>query len=153
MVTQLQFAAIALFLLWCLASSVWGALKADPDDARLVWREHGPAGWRRWREVHFGLTAADRRILVQPEPVLDRTACDALLETVLLQDRDLESDAVQFAVVRTPDGGTENQTSVVFVSDVHATSSAWSPDDSTSETVAPAIVRRRVGESLRRRVA
>jgi hypothetical protein len=153
MVAELQFAAIALFLLWCLASSVCGVLKADPSEARLVWREHAPAGWRRWREVYFGLTAADRRILDQPEPVLDRAACDGLLDTVLLQSRDPVSDAVQFAIVRMGDDRTENRAGVVYVSDVHAISAAWSPDDSDSETVAPVVVGHRVGESFRRSVA
>ena len=61
MATELQFVAIAAFLIWCLVSSLWGVLKPEPDAARLVFREHGPAGWRGWREVHFGLTAADHR--------------------------------------------------------------------------------------------
>ena len=44
MVTELQFVAIAAFLLWCLVSSLSGLLALDPDQARLVWREHGPDG-------------------------------------------------------------------------------------------------------------
>ena len=59
MATELQFVAIAAFLIWCLVSSLCGVLRPEPDAARLVFREHGPGGWRWWREVHFGLTAAD----------------------------------------------------------------------------------------------
>jgi hypothetical protein len=115
MVTELQFVAIAAFLIWCLACSLCGLLGPDPDGARLVWREHGPAGWGKWREVHFGLTAADRRVLTQPEPDLDRAARDSLLDTVRQQARHPDSDAVQFAVVRlSPD---RDQATPVFVSD------------------------------------
>jgi len=39
MVTELQFVAIAAFLIWCLISSLSGVLDPDPDEARLVWRE------------------------------------------------------------------------------------------------------------------
>ena len=117
MVTELQFVAIAAFLIWCLVSSLSGVLDPAEASARLIWREHGPAGWGRWREAHFGLTAADRRILVQSEPVPDRTATAALIDTVLHQARRPESDAVQFAIVRaSQDSG---QHTVVFVSDVH----------------------------------
>ena len=115
MVTDLQFVAVAAFLIWCLVSSLCGVLNPDPEPARLVWREHGSAGWGRWREVHFGLTTADRRVLMQPEPVLDRAARAALLDTVRHQDRHPESDAVQFAVVRmSPD---QDLATVVFLSD------------------------------------
>ena len=33
MVTNLQFAAVAAYLLWCLFSSLSGVLAADDDDA------------------------------------------------------------------------------------------------------------------------
>jgi hypothetical protein len=114
-VTELQFVAIAAFLIWCLASSLCGVFNPDSDEAaRLVWREHGPAGWGKWREVHFGTTAADRRVLSQPEPMLDPTACAGLLDTVRHQPTHPESDAIQFAVIRmSPD---QSQATVVYVS-------------------------------------
>jgi hypothetical protein len=122
MVTELQFVAIAVFLIWCLISSLCGLLNPEPDAARLVWREHGPAGWGKWREVHFGLTAADERVLSQPEPVLDRAARDALLETVRHQDRRADTDAVQFAIVRL--SLERDQATAVYVSDHIAAASA-----------------------------
>jgi hypothetical protein len=115
MVTELQFVAIAAFLIWCLVSSLSGLLAPDPDAARLVWREHGPAGWGGWREAHFGLTAADRRVLTHPEPVLDSATHAALLDTVLQQARHPDSDAVQFAVVRM--SSEDTRATVVFASD------------------------------------
>ena len=122
MVTELQFAAVAAFLIWCLVGSLSGVLKPDPAEspAMLVWREHRPTGWSDWREVHFGLTAADRRILLQPDPVACETGCRALLDTVLHQAIDSESNAVQFAIVR-------DQSTVISVSDVHAVAAARSP--------------------------
>jgi hypothetical protein len=109
------------FLIWCLVCSVCGLLTPDADSARLVWREHGPTGWGGWREVHFGLSAADRRVLTQPEANLDRAARAALLETVRQQTRNPESDAVQFAIVRVaPD---RRQATAVFVSDQIAVAS------------------------------
>jgi len=122
MVTELQFVAIAAFLIWCLVSSVCGLLTPDPDDARLVWREHGPTGWGAWREVHFGLTTANRRVLTQPEAVLDNAARAALLDTVIHQTRRVDSDSVQFAVVRTTP--EDAQTTVVYASDRMAIYSA-----------------------------
>jgi hypothetical protein len=125
MVTELQFVAIVAFFIWCLVSSLCGMLNPDEDEpARLVWREHGPAGWGKWREVHFGLTAGDRRVLTQPEPVLDRAARAALLDTVRHQARLPESDAVQYAVVRlSPEA---SHATVVFASD-HVAVASVSP--------------------------
>jgi hypothetical protein len=114
MITELQFLAIAAFLIWCLASSLGGVV-ADPEEARLVWREHAPAGWSAWREAHFGLTAADRRVLAEPESALDTAARAALLDTVMHQTRNPDSDAVQFAIVRMSSEGPH--ATVVFVSD------------------------------------
>ena len=37
MVTELQFVAVAVFLIWGLVASLCGVLTADPD-AALVWR-------------------------------------------------------------------------------------------------------------------
>jgi hypothetical protein len=122
MVTELQFVAIAAFLIWCLVSSVCGLLTPDSDDARLVWREHGPAGWGAWREVHFGLTTANRRVLTEPEPVLDKAARTALLDTVIHQTRSADSDSVQFAVVRTTP--EDAQPTIVYASDRMAIGSA-----------------------------
>ncbi len=122
MATELQFVAIAAFLIWCLVSSLCGVLRPEPDAARLVFREHGPGGWRGWREVHFGLTAADHRILMEPEPALDRAACAGLLDAVLHQPRHPDSDALQFAIVRlSPD---YTRPTVVFASDHLAVASA-----------------------------
>ena len=122
MVTELQFVAIAAFLIWCLISSLCGLLNPEPDAARLVWREHDATGWGKWRQVHFGLTAANHRVLSQPEPVLDRAARDALLQSVLQQDRHPDTDAVQVAVVRfSPE---RDQATAVFVSDQIAIASA-----------------------------
>ncbi len=116
MVTQLQFVAIAAFLIWCLVSSLCGLHGPDTAPARLAWREHGPAGWSKWRGVHFGLTVAARRVLTDPEPVVDATVCATLLDVVRRQARHPESDAIQFAIVRvTPEPG---QPTVVFASDV-----------------------------------
>ena len=71
--------------------------------------------------MHFGLSAANRRVLTQPEANRDRAARAALLETVREQTRSPESDAVQFAIVRvTPD----RQARAVFVSDRIAVASA-----------------------------
>jgi hypothetical protein len=36
MVTELQFVAVAVFLMWGLAASLCGLLKQDADDAKLV---------------------------------------------------------------------------------------------------------------------
>jgi hypothetical protein len=121
MVTELQFVAVVAFLMWCLVCSVCGLLTPDPDIARLVWREHRPTGWGGWREVHFGLSGADRRVLTQPEANLDRAARTALLETVREQTRSPESDAVQFAIVRV---NQDRQATAVFVSDRIAVASA-----------------------------
>jgi hypothetical protein len=115
MVTELQFVAIAAFLIWCLVSSLTGLLALDPDEARLVWREHGPGGWGGWREAYFGLTAADRRVLAQPEPVLDSATHAALLDTVMHQARRPDSDAVQFAVIKMSSNDT--CPTLVFASD------------------------------------
>jgi hypothetical protein len=41
MVSELQFVAVAAFLIWGLASSLCGVLTAAPDAARLVWRHRG----------------------------------------------------------------------------------------------------------------
>ena len=117
MVTELQFVAIAAYLFWCLVSSLCGVLEPTEPAARLIWRQHRPAGWGRWREAHFGLTAADRRILFQPEPAPDQAACRALLDTVLHQAIHPESSAVQFAIVRGSDGA---ENTVVFLSDVYS---------------------------------
>lgn len=122
MVTELQFVAIAVFLIWCLASSVCGLLLPVPEPALLVWRERGSDGWGKWREVHFGLTAADRRVLAQPEQLLDREAQDGLLETVRHQVRQPQSDGVQFAIVRVSAG--RDHAAAVFVSDQIAVASA-----------------------------
>jgi hypothetical protein len=43
MVTELQFIAVAAFLIWGLVSSLCGVLTNAPDTARLVWHRHGPA--------------------------------------------------------------------------------------------------------------
>jgi hypothetical protein len=116
MVTELQFVAITAFLMWCLVSSLCGLLIRPAEaPARLVWREHGPAGWGAWHEVHFGLTAADRFVLTQPDQILDRAARAAVLDTVLLQTRQPDSDAVQFAIVCK--SAEHDQTTAVFVSD------------------------------------
>jgi hypothetical protein len=123
MVTALQFVAIAAFLIWCLVSSLSGLLALDPDEARLVWRERGPKGWGGWREAYFGLTAADRRVLTQPESVPDATARAALLDTVLLQTRRPDSDAVQFAIVRM--SSDQEPPTVIFVSDHVPVAAAW----------------------------
>lgn len=115
MVTELQFVAIAAFLLWCLVSSLSGLLALDPDQARLVWREHGPDGWGGWREAYFALTAADHRRLMRPDPVLDPTARAALLDAVKEQTRQPGTDAIQFAVVRM--SSEADQPTLVFLSD------------------------------------
>ncbi len=122
MIHELQFVAIAAFLIWCLVSSLSGLLAFDPDEARLVWRERRPCGWDGWREAHFGLTAADRRLLTQPEPLLDPQKRASLLDTVMQQDRHPDTEAVQFAVVRM--SADHDQATAVFVSDQIAIASA-----------------------------
>ncbi|HYI28526.1 MAG TPA: hypothetical protein VD863_11825 [Bradyrhizobium sp.] len=122
MVYELQFVAIAAFLIWCLVSSLSGLLAFDPDEARLVWRERRPCGWDGWREAHFGLTAADRRLLTQPEPLLDPQKRASLLDTVMQQDRHPDAEAVQFAVVRM--SADRDQARAVFISDQIAIASA-----------------------------
>jgi len=115
MVNGLQFVAIAAFLIWCLVSSLSGLLALEPDEARLVWREHRDGGWDGWREAYFGLTTADRRLLMQPKPFFDAEKRAALLNTVMQQDRHPDADAVQFAVVRML--ADHDQATAVFVSD------------------------------------
>jgi hypothetical protein len=39
MVTELQFVAVAVFLMWGLAASLCGLLKHDVDDTQLVQRD------------------------------------------------------------------------------------------------------------------
>src|SRR5258705_7702420 len=134
MVTELQFGVIAAFLLWCLISSLSGVLDPDPDEARLVWRDRGPAGWSKWREVHFGLTRADRRVLTQPESALDRAACAALRDTVMHQARHPDSEAIQFAVVRLPPDSA--QATAIFVSHHIAVASARPSIDPSLEAQA-----------------
>jgi hypothetical protein len=41
MVSELQFIAVAAFLIWGLVASLCGVLAAAPDTARLVWRHRG----------------------------------------------------------------------------------------------------------------
>lgn len=41
MVTELQFVAVAAFLIWGLVASLCGVLTAAPDTARLVWHHRG----------------------------------------------------------------------------------------------------------------
>jgi hypothetical protein len=41
MVTELQFVAVAAFLIWGLVASLCGVLTAAPDTARLVRRRRG----------------------------------------------------------------------------------------------------------------
>jgi hypothetical protein len=41
MVTELQFVAVAAFLLWGLVASLCGVLTAAPDAAHLVKRDRG----------------------------------------------------------------------------------------------------------------
>lgn len=134
MVTELQFVAIAAFLIWCLVSSLSGLLALDPDEARLVWREHRPEGWGGWREAYFGLTAADRRVLTQQEPVFDAIVRASLLDTVMLQYRHPDADAVQFAVVRM--SREQDQPAVVFVSDHVAVPSASASIDPSLSAIA-----------------
>jgi hypothetical protein len=153
MISELQFAGIAAFLVWCLLSSLCGVVSANPAGPRawLIWRERGPAGWSPWREVHFGLSAADRRILFQTEPVLDRSACGALVDTVLQQTPLPESDAVQFAILRAPPDTGEEHNAVVFVSDVYSTGArpirsqraqaemCWPPNQVAAASASPSV--------------
>jgi hypothetical protein len=134
MVTELQFVAIAAFLIWCLVSSVSGLLAPDPDEARLVWREHGPTGWSGWREAHFGLTAADRRVLTQAAPVLDDATRAALFDTVMQQARRPDCDAVQFAVVRM--SSEDDHPMVLYASDPVAVASERRLIDPSSNAIA-----------------
>jgi hypothetical protein len=41
MVTELQFVAVAVFLMWGLAASICGLLKQDVDDTQLVQGDRG----------------------------------------------------------------------------------------------------------------
>jgi hypothetical protein len=41
MVTELQFVAVAVFLMWGLAASLCGLLKPDADDTKLVHSDRG----------------------------------------------------------------------------------------------------------------
>ena len=134
MFTELQFVAIAAFLIWCLVSSLSGLLALDPDEARLVWREHRPDGWCGWREAYFGLTTADRRVLTRQEPVFDAIVRASLLDTVMLQYRHPDADAVQFAVVRM--SREQDQPAVVFVSDHMAVPSASASIDTSLSAIA-----------------
>ena len=42
MVTELQFVAVAAFLIWGLVASLCGVLTAAPDAVHLVKRDRGP---------------------------------------------------------------------------------------------------------------
>ncbi|MCW2686115.1 MAG: hypothetical protein JWR37_1005 [Mycobacterium sp.] len=119
MTTELQYFAIAAFLLWGLLSSVCGFIRPDSPapEPRLIWREWSADGWIGWREVHFGLARAHRRFLHDPEPAPDSAAYAALLDTVMQQSRQWERSAVQFAIVRLPADGSQPE--VMFVSGVH----------------------------------
>jgi hypothetical protein len=44
MVTELQFVAVAVFLMWGLAASLCGLLRQDVDDTQLVQRDGGSTG-------------------------------------------------------------------------------------------------------------
>ena len=55
MVTELQFIAVAAFLIWGLVASLCGVLTAAPDTARLVSRH-------RERKPEDPLTANDAEI-------------------------------------------------------------------------------------------
>lgn len=119
MVSELQFIAVGVFLTWCLVSSLSGMLRHDTVDrpARLLWREHDSSGWTRWREVHYGLTTADRRTLARPGHSVDESGYAALIETVMHQAVAPEARAIQYAVIDTSeDTATPG---VLFVSDVH----------------------------------
>ncbi|MEV3906098.1 hypothetical protein AB0K11_27610 [Mycobacterium sp. NPDC050551] len=122
MLTELQFAAITAFLIWGLVSSVRGLLTPSATEVVLVWREHGPDGWDSWREVHFGLTNANRRVLEQAH-VRELTESDraGLVGAVLQQTRRPDGDAVQFAVVRRPPERIHTTPDVVYVSEQVAT--------------------------------
>jgi hypothetical protein len=123
MATELQFAAVAaVFLTWCLVSALWSFFAPNHavGESPLIWREDRSDGWSRWREVHFGLAAADRRFLHHPGPVLDNSEYAALLDAVRCQHRGPESTAIQFAIVRATRHPDRDRNEVVFVSDVHA---------------------------------
>lgn len=116
MLTELQFVAITAFLIWGLVSSVCGLLTPSAAEPVLVWREHGPDGWDVWREVHFGLTGADRRAVEQAHSkVLTASDRAGLAEAVLQQTRRDDSDAVQFAVVHRSPEGIRTVPEVVYV--------------------------------------
>lgn len=69
MPAELQFAAIALFLIWCMASAASGSLWHEDTDRRggLVWRDRTAAGRSDWRARHLDLTG--------PEPLRDGVGC------------------------------------------------------------------------------
>jgi hypothetical protein len=52
MVTELQFIAVAVFLIWGLASSLCGLLKPDVDDAELVRRDQQSHGAQQPHSPH-----------------------------------------------------------------------------------------------------
>ncbi|MCZ8378625.1 hypothetical protein O6P37_07110 [Mycobacterium sp. CPCC 205372] len=116
MLTELQFVAITAFLIWGLVSSVCGLLTPSAPEPVLVWREHRPDGWDGWREVHFGLTGADRRAVEQAHATeLTESDRAGLTEAVLQQTRRDDSDAVQFAVVHRSLEGIHTAPAVVCV--------------------------------------
>jgi hypothetical protein len=80
------------------------------------------------------LTAADRRVLTQAEPVLDDATRAALLDTVLHQARRPDCDAVQFAVVRM--SSEDALAMVIFASDHVAVTSGRPSIDPSSNAIA-----------------
>jgi hypothetical protein len=116
MVTEVQFVATAAFLIWCLACSLAGLISSpDTDETRLIWREHGPAGWGSWHVAPFGLTASDRRALTRSADHPGGRIRGSVLDAVCQWSRQPDSDAVQYAVVRTTD---QDRAAPVFVSEM-----------------------------------
>jgi hypothetical protein len=67
MVTELQFVAVAAFLIWGLVSSLCGVLTAAPDTARLV-------GHHRGVRPETSDVAPDQRTVASADPSLETHA-------------------------------------------------------------------------------
>jgi hypothetical protein len=117
MVTEWQFVVIGAFLIWCLVGSLCGLIAPAATEALLIFREDGPEGWLPWREVHFGLTAGNRRVLEHPGDAVDFPAHAELLETVLAQTLHDDTIAIQFAVMRRSAEHVGTRPAVSYLSD------------------------------------
>jgi len=71
MVTELQFVAVAVFLIWGLVASLCGVLTTDPDAARLVWRDRDSKPEAPTAELDQAAFVSDHAAVALPNPPID----------------------------------------------------------------------------------